>query len=534
MYKKLYASITRWSLSHLLMVIGVSLASSACVSMPPNTQLPQSTAYTDTKNTKIGSAVVEAVAVNNNQTGVLLLNTGLNAFGARVALAKAAQRSLDVQYYLFHRDLSGRLLLDQLLQAADRGVRVRLLVDDMDMADTDLGVAVLDAHPNMEVRLFNPFARDRSRLGQYISRFGSVTRRMHNKSFTADNQMTIIGGRNVGDEYFGADPSVSFADMDVLLAGTAVQEVSTSFDLYWNSELSYRVSSLGEKAPTEVAVQQARKNLNNWVSQQQNSVYVKSLKNSSLALAIENQSINYQWAEVKIFYDQPNKISSNRDRKDLNMSQYIAPYFEHAKHEILVISPYFVPGKAGTKMLCDIHKRGVRISVLTNSLASTDVAVVHAGYLRYRKKLLQCGIELYEANSKVVMRDTGSQEYKIESDDKKEKLGLSRSSLHAKMFVFDRRHTFIGSLNLDPRSIVENTEIGSIIESTTVGEAVAGELNSKIPRLAYKLTLDSEGDVIWTGYENGQIITFDVEPDTDFMRRLTTQIMRFMPIESQI
>jgi putative cardiolipin synthase len=193
-----------------------------------------------------------------------------------------------------------------------------------------------------------------------------------------------------------------------------------------------------------------------------------------------------------------------------------------------------VPGKAGTKMLCDIHKRGVRISVLTNSLASTDVAVVHAGYLRYRKKLLQCGIELYEANSKVVMRDTGSQEYKIESDDKKEKLGLSRSSLHAKMFVFDRRHTFIGSLNLDPRSIVENTEIGSIIESTTVGEAVAGELNSKIPRLAYKLTLDSEGDVIWTGYENGQIITFDVEPDTDFMRRLTTQIMRFMPIESQI
>jgi putative cardiolipin synthase len=327
---------------------------------------------------------------------------------------------------------------------------------------------------------------------------------------------------------------VSFADMDVLLAGTAVQEVSASFDLYWNSELSYRVSSLGEKAPTELAVQQARKNLNNWVSQQKNSVYVKSLKNSSLALAIENQSINYQWAEVKIFYDQPSKISSNRDRKDLNMSQYIAPYFEHAKHEILVISPYFVPGKAGTKMLCDIHKRGVRISVLTNSLASTDVAVVHAGYLRYRKKLLQCGIELYEANSKVVMRDTGSQEYTIESDDKKEKLGLSRSSLHAKMFVFDRRHTFIGSLNLDPRSIVENTEIGSIIESTTVGEAVAGELNSKIPRLAYKLTLDSEGDVIWTGYENGQIITFDVEPDTDFMRRLTTQIMRFMPIESQI
>lgn len=502
--------------------------------MPPNEGLTQSTAFTDTDDTPIGASVAEVVSANNNQTGVLLLNSGLDAFVARVVLAIAAQRSLDVQYYLFHRDLSGRLLLDQLLKAADRGVRVRLLVDDMDMADADLGIAMLDAHPNMEVRLFNPFARTHSRLGQYISRFGSVTRRMHNKSFTADNQMTIIGGRNVGDEYFEADPAIAFADMDVLLAGDAAREVSHSFDLYWNNELSYSVSNLGEPEPTEAAIAQARENLSAWVGQQQDSIYLEALKNSNLYRAIENETVEYSWADTEIFYDLPEKISGSRKRTDLHMSQYLAPYFHKAAKEVLIVSPYFVPGKGGTRTLCDMRERGVTISILTNSLASTDVSVVHAGYLRYRKKLLQCGVEIFEANSEVVMRDLTSQAYRVEREDKKQKLGMSRSSLHAKMFVFDRQYTFIGSLNLDPRSVIENTEIGSIIDSREIGETVATELTSKMPGLAFKLSLDDRGKVQWTGIENGQTVIYDREPHTDFMQRLATQIMRIMPIESQI
>jgi putative cardiolipin synthase len=511
-----------------------TVALSACVSMPPNDNLKSSEALTDTDDSTIGKGVVEEVAENGGKTGVLLLNNGLDAFVARIVLAARAERSLDVQYYLFHRDLSGRLLLEQLLKAADRGVRVRLLVDDMDMAELDLGLAMLDAHPNMDVRLFNPFARNRSRLGQYVFRFGSVTRRMHNKSFTADNQMTIIGGRNIGDEYFEADPSMAFADMDALLVGPAAQEVSRSFDLYWNNALSYSVGNLGEPEPTDTEIQQARKNLNEWTTGQDSSAYIKALKASKLSQDIEEKTVAFRWANVDIFYDQPEKISSGRDETDLHMGQYLAPYFKNAKSEALIVSPYFVPGTNGTQTLCKMEARGVSVKVLTNSLASTDVSVVHAGYLRYRKKLLKCGVELFEANSKLVMRDSKASEYQLEKGDKKQKLGMSRTSLHAKMFVFDRQYTFVGSLNLDPRSVVENTEIGSIIDSAEIGNEVAQAITSNSPKIAFTLSLDESGNVKWDGYEDGVPVSYGKEPHTTVWRRLGTQIMRFLPIESQI
>jgi len=515
-------------------ILITALVMTACVSMPPNDGLVASYALEDTDDSTLGVGVTRAVAANEGKTGVVLLTTGLDAFVARAALAATAERSLDVQYYLFHRDLSGRLLLNQLLKAADRGVRVRLLVDDMDMADTDVGLAILDAHPNMEVRLFNPFARNRSRLGQYVSRFGSVTRRMHNKSFTADNQMTIIGGRNIGDEYFEADPAIAFADIDALFAGSAAKEVSKSFDLYWNNELSYNVSSLGEAEPTAAEVTQARKNLSDWVALQQDSPYMRALEGSHLGQKIRQNVVEYKWAEVEIFYDLPEKISSSRKDTHLHMGQYLAPYFENVQHEVLIISPYFVPGKTGTRALCELEGRGVSVSVLTNSLASTDVAVVHAGYLRYRKKLLQCGVKIFEANSRLVKRDTSGLEYQSEDADKKRKLGMSRSSLHAKMFVFDRQYTFIGSLNLDPRSVVENTEIGSIIDSAVIGEDVAQRITSKVPLVAFTVSLDENGNIRWDGYEDGKPVSYTTEPHTTFFERMGTQIMRIMPIESQI
>ncbi|MEH6569355.1 MAG: phospholipase D family protein [Halioglobus sp.] len=516
------------------LTIVIALGLGACVSMPPNDRQVASTALVDTGNTTLGQGVSEAVAANQNKNGVLLLDSGLDAFVARVVLASTAERSLDVQYYLFHRDLSGRLLLDALLKAADRGVRVRLLVDDMDMADTDVGIAVLDAHPNMQVRLFNPFARNRSRLGQYISRFGSVTRRMHNKSFTADNEVTIIGGRNIGDEYFEADPTVAFADMDVMLGGTAAKKVSTSFDLYWNNTLSYSPETLGEPRPSQETIANARENLSNWAEEQSESAYVRALKTSKLSQHINEKNVQFQWADVKIFYDQPEKISASRSEKDLHMSKDIVPYFTNANSEVIIISPYFVPGKTGTKTLCNMQKRGVSVHVLTNSLASTDVSVVHAGYLRYRKKLLQCGVHIYEGNSKLVTRDPDDQSFKIEDDDRKSKLGLSRTSLHAKMFVFDRKHTFIGSLNLDPRSVTENTEIGSVIDSTEIGSEIASGFLEKVPNFTFRVSLDEKGGVRWDGYENGQAVTYTKEPHTSFWERFATQIMRILPIESQI
>jgi putative cardiolipin synthase len=511
-----------------------TLALSACVSMPPNDHQISSTALTDTDDTTMGRNVTEAVAENDGKTGVLLLNTGLEAFVARAVLAINAERSLDVQYYLFHRDLSGRLLLDQLLKAADRGVRVRLLVDDMDMAEVDLGIAMMDAHPNMEVRLFNPFARSRSRLGQYVSRFGSVTRRMHNKSFTADNQLTIIGGRNVGDEYFEADAELAFADMDVLMAGPAVKEVSRSFDLYWNSALSYTADSLGEPVPSDATVVEARESLQQWVTNHESSVYVQALLATDLGREIKAGEVEFIWANVEIFYDHPDKISADRDQTHLHMSQQLGPYFDNAKSEAFIISPYFVPGKRGAKKLCELSEKGVDVRVLTNSLASTDVSVVHAGYLRYRKKLLKCGVHIYEANSKLVMRDADLSGYNVEKGKRKKKLGMSRSSLHAKMFLFDRRYTFVGSLNLDPRSITENTEIGAVIDSQVIGEELARAMLTNVPKIAFTVTLDENGKIRWDGYENGEPVTYYKEPHTGFFKRAGTQFMRILPIESQI
>lgn len=493
-----------------------------------------SLALTDTEDSSMGEYVSQAVADSNGKTGILLLNTGLDAFVARAILATRAERSLDVQYYLFHRDLSGRLLLQQLLLAADRGVRVRLLVDDMDMADSDVDLALLDAHPNLDVRLFNPFARDGIRASQYLTRFGEVTRRMHNKSFTADNQLSIIGGRNIGDEYFEADPALGFADVDVLLAGPAVKEVSTSFDLYWNHALSYTVDSLGEPAATDAAVSQARQNLQQWTAEQEYSTYIQALLNSDLSKKVEAGEVEWIWADVDIFYDHPEKISADRDATYLHLSDQLASYFLNAESVVYIVSPYFVPGKKGTATLCELTSRGVDTRVLTNSLASTDVPIVHAGYIRYRKRLLQCGVKIYEANSHALLREVDFSQKTSAKSRKRKKLGMSRSSLHAKMYMFDNRYTFVGSMNLDPRSVTENTEIGAIIDSHAIGETFAESMSSKAPEIAFVLTLDEDGNIRWDGHENGTPVSYSKDPHTSTWQRAKVLLMRFLPIESQI
>ena len=505
----------------------------ACVAMPPNDERVPSFALEDTNNTALGATAKQALQEHDGKNGALLLGDGLDAFVARAALAKAAQRTLDVQYYLFHRDLTGRLLINELLKAADRGVRVRLLVDDMDMGGRDSGTAALEQHPNVEVRLFNPFARNRSRTGQYVSRFGSVTRRMHNKSFTADNQMTILGGRNIGDEYFSADPGLAFADMDVLLAGPAAREVSASFDLYWNSELSYSVGHLGQESVSEPELKRRREDLHEHAKSSASEQYIRALETSQLAADIEAGTLSFHVTDVEIYYDKPEKITAGRDQTDLHLSDKLAPYFADAQSEVVIVSPYFVPGKSGTKDLCAMSARGVDVTILTNSLASTDVSVVHAGYIRYRKKLLRCGVHIFEANSKIVLADQ-SESYRRSDGKKDKRLGLSRSILHAKMFVFDRQKIFIGSLNLDPRSVTENTEIGAVIYSTVIGTELAKAILDNAPDMAFAVTLDDNDKLLWTGREDGVPVRHEKEPHTSFFKRLGTQIMRILPIESQI
>lgn len=275
-----------------LAVIGMLVS---CTTLPSNLEAPVSYAFRDTDDTTLGRSISGVATAHRGESGFLLLKNGLDAFVARAVLASVAERSLDVQYYLYHDDLVGRLFTDQLLKAADRGVRVRLLVDDMDMGGRDLAAAVMDAHPNIEVRLFNPFSRKRSRGIQLLTRMGSVTRRMHNKSFTVDNQITILGGRNIGDEYFMANPVLAYADLDVLAVGPAAQEVSRSFDQYWNNELAFPAVVLKGTPPTAAEIDLKRKQLDEFVAQQADSAYLEALRQSDLAERIRKNQIRYAW-----------------------------------------------------------------------------------------------------------------------------------------------------------------------------------------------------------------------------------------------
>ena len=509
----------------------VLLLLGGCARLPQQLDLPPTTAFEAVEDTPLGRAWRSDPHSRQGLSSFHLLGNGLDAFVARAVLAQVAARSIDLQYYMIHDDHVGTLLMEKVLEAADRGVRVRILLDDIDEGHRDFKLVAFDRHPNIEVRIFNPFGRNVSRLWQYISGFGRQTRRAHNKSFTVDNMATILGGRNIGDEYFERDPELAFQDLDVLGIGPVAKEVSRSFDLYWNHPLSYPARSLAIRLPTEADYVRLRKQFEKRASQYRRSPYVERLRNSVLARKLRAGQVDYTWARAEVFADPPDKLLQPTSQADSRMMRQLLPHLESAQRELVVISPYFVPGKEGVAFFRKLRNRGVRVRVLTNSLASTDVSLVHAGYIRYRKALLRMGVELWELN-----RITTPEERKEMSEGY---VGKSRSSLHAKAFVVDRDALFIGSLNLDPRSVVQNTEIGVWIESPELAGGVAEEFQRRISREAFHLELVKDPQtgqerILWHGWENGREVTFDKEPHAGFWRRLGVFLVRWLPIESQI
>jgi putative cardiolipin synthase len=505
------------------------ITASGCATLPANTNRSESFAYTDTHTTYLGQANAREKSDNPDKSGFILLGDGLDAFVARAVLAHTAQRSIDAQYYLFHNDLTGKLFMDQLLKAADRGVRVRPLVDDMGLEGRDMGIMTLDLHPNMEVRIFNPFSRKTGRLMQFVTGLGTKTRRMHNKSFTVDNQLTILGGRNIGDEYFDAQPDLAFADLDVLAMGPVVNQVSTSFDRYWNHELAYPALTLMGKPPSPEQITEKTQALNNFIDRQINSPYLQALKHSDLAQKIKADQIVYHWGDAEVISDAPEKIVEDRSQTQFHMAPKLAPYLKGINQELIIFSPYFVPGKEGVAFLTGLAGRGIRVRILTNSLASNDVGIVHAGYSKYRKALLKGGVELYEMNKRLTRK---------QRKDKKGPTGSSKASLHAKSFIFDRSQVFIGSLNLDPRSVTENTEIGVVFASIEIAQGMADWFDQNIHKIAFQLELTTgpgkKEDIVWHGIENGKPKKFTVEPYTGFWRRFGIGLMGILPIESQL
>ena len=518
-----------WKTRLLAISTLILLSSAGCAKLPDNSNMVPTTVMPATEQTQLATLFADEKMQHPEQSGFYLLDNGLDAFVARAALILAAEKSIDMQYYLYHPDLVGGLLADLLLQAADRGVRVRLLLDDMGLEGRDINLVTFSQHPNISVRIFNPFVRGSSRVTQLITRFGSVTRRMHNKSLTTDNQATIVGGRNIGNEYFSADPELAFGDMDVLAIGSVVDDISQSFDAYWNNPLSYPVELVSSQEADPEALGRARPLLEAYTNQPEAQQYIQALDASKFGRELKKDVVPFSWGKAVAVYDDPDKISADLDAKELHLATQLGPLINGLSSEFLMMSAYFVPGKEGVAFFEKLRSQGVKVRILTNSLASTDVAVVHCGYAKYRKDLLRAGVELYEVAIDAL--PAGGRKQQVFG-------GASKASLHAKSYIFDRQKLFIGSFNFDPRSADQNTELGIVFESPELGHKIGKNFDERKNKKVYQLRLvpDNYGgdDVEWVRKEAGREVVYRVEPDTSFLKRLMVSLMAFLPIESQL
>ncbi len=481
-------------------------------SLPDNADRPVSHSLPAAADGPLAAHLLPLVQAHPGLSGVHPLRGGRDAFLARLALAETAQHTLDVQYYIWHDDISGRLLTQSLYKAAERGVRVRLLLDDTNTGGMDGLLAALDAHANIEVRLFNPFMQRRFRPLGYLSDFSRLNRRMHNKSFTADGLVTIVGGRNVGDEYFGAGSGVMFADLDVAAIGQAAQEVGKDFDRYWASESSYPASRIIQQAPQPFDVTPA--------NTPETRAYLDALAQSPFASQLKAGSLPLEWVKTTLVSDDPAK-GLGQALPENTVLAHIGPVMRAAQNELLIVSPYFVPTTQGTALLGGIAQSGRRVTILTNALSATDVAAVHAGYAKYRKDLLRAGVQLFEMkpDATIVTEQHGGL------------TGSSGASLHAKTFAVDGKTLFVGSFNMDPRSADLNTELGLLIESPALASELAQGLAEHQAEHTYRVALTPKGDLQWQTQENGQAAAYDSEPKSSFFKRFSVWFCSLLPIE---
>ena len=501
-----------------LLLFVLTLMLSACQILPDLSRRSVSTHLDLPASPQLQNALLpaESAPASGKFSDIYLLDDPHNAFIARAALIQSAQKTLDIQYYIWKNDISGKLMIQMLRQAAQRGVRVRLLLDDNNTPGLDNLLALLNQEPNIEVRLFNPFANRNFRALGYLTDFPRLNRRMHNKTLTADNQATILGGRNIGDEYFNVTTDTGFADLDILAVGPLVGEVSTDFDRYWASGSSYPFEWIVLQADAAKGLQELQQGQSN--NQAVLASYRRELQNSDLFSDIRANRIPWIRAPAHLISDDPAKGLA-RDKHKPDIISMLNEALQSPQREVYIVSPYFVPTEQGLRALSLLSQRGVRITVLTNSLQATDVAAVHSGYARYRRDLLKSGISLYE------MKATQA----VPKVTDRGLTGSSATSLHAKTFVVDRERVFIGSLNLDPRSARLNTEMGVVIESVPLATAMHTSLEETVPQYAYAVTLDKHQRLQWQDPESGSLSR--KEPQAGFWKRVAAKLLSFLPIE---
>jgi len=468
--------------------------------------------------TRLKQVVDQWRADHPGPSGFYPLIEGQSALGARLWLIDKADRTIDAQYFLMKGDTAGQVFAGSLLEAADRGVRVRFLLDDVFTTVADEELALLDAHPNVEVRLYNPVSRRGLGALNFLADFRRANRRMHNKSFTVDNQATIVGGRNIADEYFELRPEGEFLDLDVIGIGPVAARVSEVFDSFWNDRRTVPMAAVSSRfSPAQLEV--ARTEVSDRLATVTDSVYREATQTRLIEDLVDGRRELYS-AGAEVITDDPGKLVRRVAEDEQILVNRLVEATDEARREVFVITPYLVPGDAGVEFWRSVVDRGVRVIILTNSLASNNHTAVHAGYARYRKALLEAGVELYEARANAVSRDVSG-------------ALADRLTLHTKAVLFDRRDVFIGSLNLDPRSIDINSEMGLLVHSAEMGAVLTDQAHRRLGEMAWRVGLDAHGDLRWHAVVDGVEVVETSEPIASGWMKFKAFLLRIVP-ESQL
>ncbi len=508
------------------------LVLSACSTLPK--QHPTVANYSfdqDTSQTHLAKIILPLREKQPQLTGYHLLHDPLEALAARLHLIEQAEKTLDLQYYIWDNDKIGSLALHALIQAADRGVKVRLLIDDNNAKAMEGIYLALSQHPNIDIKLYNPYRFRRLRVIDLILDLPRMNRRMHNKSFIADQQISLIGGRNMGNQYYNVSDQYQFSDVDVMLVGSANDEIVHSFDEYWNDEYAYNVRDLLSPSQHSLRFPELKQQLTEHAAQASVQNYLDLANRSQSFENWLNHHIQLDWVPATVLKDSPAKIKQNALPDD---------YLYHQLGETLyapvssldIISAYFIPEESGTEILTKLAKQGVKVRVLTNSYQANDVPLVHAFYRKYRPELLLNGVKLYEFLAVPDFDQLNENTMEIAKKAKISLKSLSRSSLHTKMITVDEQQVFIGSFNLDPRSVHLNTEIGVVLNSPHLARTIHQSLNENVEKYAYQVLINADQHLKWTLTDkNNQLKTYDKEPKVKWWQQAFVTVVGWLPIE---
>jgi putative cardiolipin synthase len=504
----------------LFLIVSMILA---CASLPtPERKMP-SYAHDPSPDSRL--AVITRNLIENTEdgtSGFIKLFRNDDAMRWRLLLAEMAEETLDMQYFIWKGDASGVLLLNQVIKAADRGVRVRLLIDDIYVIGADRSVAALSQHPNIEVRLFNPMEGRSSSTAlfvlEYLGRIEQLNHRMHNKLIVADNRFAVVGGRNIGNEYFGLNRKHNFTDFDVVAFGTVAKKVSASFDIYWNNQWAYPGEALLQNYKNQALLPQLLEEIQEGLDEKEKLLVEFQQRKIDGDTLLEKLEKNMKNGTASVIYDQP---LVGEEIPPVQLIETLGELTTNAQHELLISTPYFIPHEDFYNDIPGMISRGVRVVVLTNSLGSTNHPIVHSGYKKHRKKVVELGVELFE------MRHDASARGKFDTPPvQSEAFGL-----HAKYMIIDRLFTFVGSLNLDPRSIYINTEMGMIIDSPKLSEAASQEFEEELkPENSWHVLLDDKGRLYWKSGD--RIIRRD--PARSFWQRFQSWFFGLFDLDEQL